>query len=525
MKKFKFFKVLYYALVVVVGLILCVVLPNYNEYNLISTEMSDVVVNEEYHKLPGYFYSKYYNDEFVYNEKIKDKDDLEHNVFIFETILYDNYDTTNGLNYCKEAYMVFILGGSTFDYSTIQNEYGHDEYNAKLVVNGTDLKKDIAETFYKINDKGIDLLYFDISKTELEENGLNSIESISVVDKDSDEYINISLTTSLNYVSPFFTKAQGYISLYNSICTDFEAVLNGTFTFENNQTVMSNGSKITLNPYGYVNIYFEAEGSFIVEGAKKVEETKDDNGNTIPEHYVVSERNVLVKATSDVNLKKIKVEFGDILVEFHFDGTEEGYYFNGNVTDGEHKLGKAYDQETLVENINKWLEDYEYGVSNAGANITNGRIMWKTIIQIVIYFAVVLIIGDFLVGKHYIVYIFQKIFKKNKHQVTKEEENINNDYNVNVEIYAYVPVGYDQDVYVKYVKDEENVIEVTLRHSTGYKHVERFQNGIYKLDTIKAEGLHQMKPVRELKVRGFKFKVEIMLANDEGVTPTIKTEE
>lgn len=526
MKKFKFFKILYYGLVILAGLIMCVVLPNYNEYTMISNEIRAVVENKEFDKLPGFFYSKYYNGECVYGGKIKDQiNEAEHDVYVFETILYHDYDKTNRLSYAKEAYMVFIMGGSTFDYSLTKDEYGNDVNNSKLFINDKEVLKD--ETFYKINDRGVDILYFDISKYDMEAVGLASFNSISIENNASKQYMNIDLGKELNYNSQFYTYAQEYLGIYNSVCTNFEASLNGTFTLESNNTKMASGSKITINPYGFVKVYIEADGTYEVTGAKKVDEVKNQDGTIKePAHYVVSERSVVIKATSDVTLKSILVNFDDIDVKFSFDGSNEGYYLAENVTpDKEHRLGVAYNSEELLKQLEEWEKDYTFAISNVGANLTAGRIRMKTIIQIVIYFVVALIIGDFLVGKHYIIYFFQKIFKKKKANEVEEEVVVNNEYNVNVEIKAFVPVGYENDVYVKYVKDEEHIIEVTLKHSTGYKHAERFQNGTYKLEKIVAPGLHQMKPMREVKVRGFKFKIDLMLANDEGVTPVVTKNE
>jgi hypothetical protein len=68
----------------------------------------------------------------------------------------------------------------------------------------------------------------------------------------------------------------------------------------------------------------------------------------------------------------------------------------------------------------------------------------------VAYILIVLILGDFLVGRHYIINLFRRLFGKNKAPKIEEVDEYITPHELNTTFEASVPDNYKKEVTIKY---------------------------------------------------------------------------
>ena len=180
----------------------------------------------------------------------------------------------------------------------------------------------------------------------------------------------------------------------------------------------------------------------------------------------------------------------------------------------------AMGQMTLDE-FNKFsdefLKSYTYLKSDYQEVV---RFVWlENTMKLVVYAVVVLIIGDLLVGKRYLIALGKKIFvRKKKDSNSIEEDNIPEymkNYEVNVTISAATPKNFDKDVVIKYHTDRGDSLEFVLNKANMYQDTQRIKNGDYANPEIKAEGLKCQDVPSVLKIKGYTYKATFVFENAE----------
>ena len=119
----------------------------------------------------------------------------------------------------------------------------------------------------------------------------------------------------------------------------------------------------------------------------------------------------------------------------------------------------------------------------------------------------ILIIGDFLVGKHRIIHLFARLFKKNASPKNAIPEYMD-DYEVNVTFKANVDQNESANITINYVSENGNSISFNLTKSNNYEETKRIKNGTYINPHIEATGLTCEDVPSQLIIKGFKYYQE-----------------
>ncbi|MCR5786576.1 MAG: hypothetical protein K6G28_02595 [Acholeplasmatales bacterium] len=155
--------------------------------------------------------------------------------------------------------------------------------------------------------------------------------------------------------------------------------------------------------------------------------------------------------------------------------------------------------------------DYSFGKSDS-ADVTKNVTLFN-VLKILGYAAIILIIGDTLVGKHLIIIFFMRLFgKKSNAPRANEASEYMTDYEVNTTISASVPVNYSKTITIKYISETNDEIVFDLKKSEGYSKTLRIHNGQYSHPEIIAEGLTCADIPSLLNVRGLTYKVKFEFA-------------
>lgn len=555
MKRFKVFKIIYYGFMVVIGIILCLMLPSINQTNALVGAMNDCLEEDKIAQLTEFF-APFYNENAVLVHKDEEKNK---SVYMFEATGYDRFNTSPAVSTAQNMLVGYLVGVSDFDFNVEPNADGESIYQYKVEFSDgiNKYSKPFENEWIYFIEKS-DFIYFDITEEEYENSDLTgSIKQVTFYDAEGKEYLSTDNKFNLTFDTEYFTNVgNSYVELYNRIYLDRKLILDGTkgaITYnessDGNYTYFTKGAKISYQSVGYGEISIkikdvEYTGTSAVPAAPFSVTNGTFVENSAYTFTLSTEGATTFTFTKDACVEYVKLTYGTLEVMYEFNGagnvdekysftnkdslSKEGFLgvdFDGNKQqlDYEGKNSKGETQETYWLKTFKSYKEQGYNVSNPSDRI--GNVTGKTILQMVLYFVIMMIIGDFLVGKHYIVYFIGKLFGKKGAKRDKDEQQIDNKYEVNVDFEINVPAGYDKDVYIKYQKDEENVIEVTLTKALEYKFTARYQNGQYNLVSVEAEGLHVMKPQKTITVRGFRYKLEINLAGDNGVKPEIKNKE
>jgi len=161
------------------------------------------------------------------------------------------------------------------------------------------------------------------------------------------------------------------------------------------------------------------------------------------------------------------------------------------------------EKNTLAEQSRQEFIDAGYSVS-IYADLVK-YVYVESTFKVILYFVIILIIGDFLVGKHYILEFFKKLFKFKKKEKEYELPDYMKEYEVNVEFIANVPDHYSKDITIRYNNENGDVIELVLTKANGYKASKRYKNGVYnELDIISA-GAKCVDVPSQINVSGLKY--------------------
>ncbi len=519
MKRFKVFKIIYYSFAVVIGIILCFVLPSYNQYNQYMKAIEKHISAGEYSEVAR-LNAPYVNaNEVAYTEG---EDGSK--AYIYESITAQPVESGSNSSYAEQTYVGFVFYPKDYKYEATQNSSGKDEYKRGILINEPEKNQKLEienESFYYVTD--LNFFYFEILKSDLESFGVDSINKLTIIDNQGNAYLTFGKDSelNLNFSSDFYDLTDTYVGYVQQYYTNVEMKISGTANLAENCTEFKAGTKITYTPFSNGTMTINASD---LEGMKISGATRKENSSL---YNVSAKTAVEIEFTSDKALTSIMFEYGSIDVEYGFNG-KGTYYLDKNVTSDEDVfIGKSLDEDKLEADYENWKKDYDAKSGDGFLVYDNSSISKKgtiwTIVQIVIYALVILIVGDLLVGKRRIIALFSRLFGKRKPK-EKDEVEINNDYEVNVVCTAFVPVGYTDKVSVLYTKDNGDKMIFELDANHNYKLAKRFKNGKYEFQGLEAKGLHLIRTNRTINVRGYRFELVLNLAYDE-VSPEVKDAE
>lgn len=197
---------------------------------------------------------------------------------------------------------------------------------------------------------------------------------------------------------------------------------------------------------------------------------------------------------------------------------ESGFFTTVSSINDEYNL--AIKNKESSDELNKKAANYLTVVEEAGYSSTNYSdvvkyVQLQNVLKIIGYFLIVLILGDFLVGKHRIIHLFGSIFMKNKKSGEDDLPDYMKTYEVNVVFKAVVPLNYTKPITIKYTSDEGKVLELTLRHTNSYEDSMRIQNGLFRNPEVHADGLKCVDLPSQINVKGFKYSQEFIFENEK----------
>ena len=158
-----------------------------------------------------------------------------------------------------------------------------------------------------------------------------------------------------------------------------------------------------------------------------------------------------------------------------------------------------------VDSFNSEVKSLNYTTSIYAETVK--YVPMQNALKIVGYFLAILIIGDFLVGKHRIIHLFAKIFKKNKSPKNAIPEYMD-DYSVNVTFKAIVGEGENANIVISYVSESGNLIKFNLTKSNNYEETKQIKNGTYINPHIETTDLVCEDVPSSLTIKGFKYYQE-----------------
>lgn len=168
----------------------------------------------------------------------------------------------------------------------------------------------------------------------------------------------------------------------------------------------------------------------------------------------------------------------------------------------------------ILEVFNNSYKEYENFKTSDYQDVIKNVNLYSSL-KLLAYIVIVLIIGDFLVGKHRIIHAFKKLFGKEKSKFEEVETTYYNEHELNVTVEAKVPEGYDKTITVKYVSESQKEIVYNLNKDNEYKLTQLITSGVYNHPVIIADGLKCVDVPSELKINGLKYSVKLEFIYEE----------
>ncbi len=168
----------------------------------------------------------------------------------------------------------------------------------------------------------------------------------------------------------------------------------------------------------------------------------------------------------------------------------------------------------ILEVFNNKYKEYETFKTSDYQDVIKNVNLYSSL-KLLAYILIVLIIGDFLVGKHRIIHAFKKLFGKEKSKFEEVESTYYNEHELNVTIEAKVPEGYNKTITVKYVSESQKEIVYNLNKENEYKLTQLITSGVYNHPEIIADGLKCVDIPSELKINGLKYSVKLEFIYEE----------
>ncbi len=186
------------------------------------------------------------------------------------------------------------------------------------------------------------------------------------------------------------------------------------------------------------------------------------------------------------------------------------YMAEFNTTYNNYVITSESDSTISDSTIQAYVDETNLKIVEAGYFKTNYAEVVKyvplqNVLKIVGYFLAILIIGDFLVGKHRIIHFFAKLFGK-KSPSNNVPEYMDT-YEVNVTFKANGIVD-DSEIKIRYFSESGNELIFNLNKGNNFEDTKRIQNGTYTNPIIESRDYICDDLPSSLTIKGFKFYQE-----------------
>ena len=169
-------------------------------------------------------------------------------------------------------------------------------------------------------------------------------------------------------------------------------------------------------------------------------------------------------------------------------------------------LAGASDKD--LDNFTSEFVNNNYKYSKSDSNEVIKYVPLFNVLKLLAYTAIVIVLGDTLVGKHLLIILIMKLFgKKSSKEQNSDEYEFMNDYEVNTTFSAVVPNNYSKTITIKYVDETNNEVVFDLKKADNYSKTIKIKNGHYYHPEIISDGLICKDVPSNINVRGLTFKL------------------
>lgn len=192
-----------------------------------------------------------------------------------------------------------------------------------------------------------------------------------------------------------------------------------------------------------------------------------------------------------------------------------------------HDFVQIYNQNSASEELSglekKFLESNTHYLRTNYEAIAKKSNKQATIF-VLIYFVFIYILGDMLVGQHYIIRFFRWLFSKMKKNKLDTENVLGQDYYTNLTLQLHVPEGFSDIIHLQYYNDTAT-LDFTFSKDTNYIVSSRAHAGKYKLmPTTKLKNYKVTNLPNDLLVNGYKKTIDITFENLEQTENVVEDE-
>lgn len=191
--------------------------------------------------------------------------------------------------------------------------------------------------------------------------------------------------------------------------------------------------------------------------------------------------------------------------------------FLNRYNDGLIDENKNLELDELAKNFLAKDNDYNKGgdynpiASKKGDN--------KALRFIILYFIGVYVLGDCLVGKHYIIKLFRKIYIKIRYKnapppETEKKETYGLSHYAQLIYSLKVPDNFNGTVVIKY-HNENNIIEMVFSKDNNYVIKQRIHAGVYQNAWLECNGYEAINLPKTLDISGYKMEVKVEIRKIE----------
>ena len=181
--------------------------------------------------------------------------------------------------------------------------------------------------------------------------------------------------------------------------------------------------------------------------------------------------------------------------------------FNRNTTEAKNERLSELEKEFLARD-----ESYTKG-GTKGYQEAREKVNRTAGIYVVIYFVVIFILGDFLVGQHFIIrfvlFLVDKIKNHGKEENDSTSSPYGTDYYTQVTFKLDIDESVHSNVLVRYSSSEIGDLEILLSKASNYEVKKRIHAGVYTNFRLESSEVEAVDSNLDLEVRGFNMEVII----------------
>ncbi len=204
--------------------------------------------------------------------------------------------------------------------------------------------------------------------------------------------------------------------------------------------------------------------------------------------------------------------------------------FFSSLTNFVEEFNKNNGSERLITLENEFLS-VDQSFKRCSFESLQNKAQKDSAIVVLIYFVWIYMLGDFLVGKRYILRFFKWVYYKIRRKPVAEEEKdtssvYGTDYYCKFTMKLIVPENCDINAVITY-SNENNKVEFIFTKDNEYTVVQRVKAGEYVNAWLECPGYETINLPKTLNVRGYKMLVEVTLqeAEEDSVEKKVNMEE